>query len=155
LLGSGGREYFLYDSFEGLPDAKDIDGVQALSWQSNTISESYFDNCSADISYAKQAMKISGVREYRIVKGWFKETLPGFDRTKKIAFLRLDGDWYDSTMDCLINLYDYMVPGGCIVIDDYYTWEGCNKAIHDFFNGRGIYYSIRQLDNDVCYIIVK
>src|ERR1700736_3521338 len=39
------REYFLFDSFEGLPPAEEIDGPAALLWQSNTQSPEYHDNC--------------------------------------------------------------------------------------------------------------
>jgi O-methyltransferase len=40
MLG-GKREYFLFDSFEGLPKAREIDGRAALEWQSNTQSPAY------------------------------------------------------------------------------------------------------------------
>src|ERR1051325_7672468 len=42
----------LFDSFEGLPPAKEIDGEAALAWQSNTTAPNYYDNCTADESFA-------------------------------------------------------------------------------------------------------
>lgn len=147
----GNREYYLYDSFEGLPDAKDVDGVSAIEWQNDKTSPRYYDNCKAEISFAEKAMALSGAKKVHIIKGWFSDTLPRFDKSKKIAILRLDGDWYDSTMDCLNNLYDSVVPGGLIIMDDYHMWDGCAKAVHDFISRRGLADRICQWDNTVCY----
>jgi O-methyltransferase len=150
LLGPD-REYYLFDSFEGLPDAKEIDGETAIAWQNDKTSARYLDNCTAEMSFAEKAMEMSGAKNYHITKGWFSDTLPKFDKTKKIAVLRLDGDWYESTMDCLNNLYDSVVPGGIIIMDDYYVWDGCAKAVHDFLSARKSADRISQWDNTVCY----
>lgn len=147
------REYFLFDSFEGLPEAKPIDGKAAITWQNDKESNLYFDNCKAEMTIATDAIKKSGTQKYYVTKGWFSDTLPHFDKSKKIAVLRLDGDWYDSTMQCLDNLYDCVVPGGVIIIDDYYAWEGCSKAVHDFLSKKNSNEQIAQYDNLVAYII--
>src|SRR5437868_2412691 len=39
-----GRIHYLFDSFEGLPKAKEIDGPGALVWQANTTAPNYFNN---------------------------------------------------------------------------------------------------------------
>jgi hypothetical protein len=49
-----------------------------------------------------------------------------------IAILRLDGDWYDSTLVVLRSLWQFMAPNGVVIIDDYYAWDGCSRAVHDF-----------------------
>ncbi len=72
-------------------------------------------------------------------KGWFQDTVPQSSRTiEKIAILRLDGDWYASTKVCLDNLYDKVVIGGIIIIDDYGSYEGCKKAVDAFISNRKI-----------------
>lgn len=153
-LFSDNKHYHLFDSFEGLPEAQEIDGVSAKQWQSNTGSDNYYDNCKAEMSFAEAAMKLSGVKNYFIHKGWFNETLPSFNKEEKIAVLRLDGDWYKSTKECLENLYDHVVPGGVIVLDDYYAWDGCTRALHDFLSERKLSDRIRQWkDDNICYII--
>jgi O-methyltransferase len=133
LLGPQ-RAYVLCDSFEGLPDALPIDGPAALEWQRNTTSPGYHDNCSADESYARAAMTKAGVPNAIILKGWFENTLPEFAPPGPIAILRLDGDWYESTTTCLENLFCHVIPGGVILIDDYYTWDGCARAVHDYLS---------------------
>lgn len=147
------REYYLFDSFEGLPEPKEIDGHSAIEYTINQDSDFYFNNCTASEEIAKEAMSISRAINYHIVKGWFNESLAKFDTSKKIAILRLDADWYDSTMDCLEKLYDFVTPGGVIIFDDYYTWDGCSKAVHDFFSKRKCASRIRQFNDNIAYII--
>lgn len=131
LLGTK-RKYYLFDSFEGLPPAKDIDGATAVAWQRDTTSSIYYDNCTADIEDAKRAMELAGV-PYECVKGWFDDTVPK-NSVGTIALLRLDGDWYDSTMVCLKHFYPKVATGGLILIDDYPTWDGCSRAVHDYLS---------------------
>jgi O-methyltransferase len=152
VLGTD-RDYYLYDSYEGLPDAGKHDGQDAIDYQKNTDSENYFDNCTAEISFAQEAMKKAGVSNAKFIKGWFKDTVPHHTPSEKIALLRLDGDWYDSTMECLLHLYDHIVEGGLIILDDYYTWDGCTRAVHDFLSKRNLPSRIRQYNNQICYII--
>lgn len=151
ILGNN-RKYYLFDSFEGLPQAKEIDGAEAIKWQGNTRSDTYFDNCKAEIDFAERVMQKSNV-EFSLVKGWFSETLPHFKTSNEIALLRLDGDWYESTMDCLKYLFPKVVSKGIIIIDDYFTWEGCSKAVHDYLSSIKSSSRIHTSIGGVCYII--
>lgn len=155
VLGSE-RSYYLFDSFAGLPPAKSIDGEGAIAWQNNKSSETYYDNCSAEMKWAQEAMSLSaGKNTCIIIKGWFNETLSKFDPNEKIAVLRLDGDWYDSTMECLNSLYPKVNSGGLIIIDDYYLWDGCAKAVHDYLSKNEIPARIKQFNNGNIHYIVK
>ncbi len=146
------RDYFLFDSFEGLPPAKEIDGQTALEWQQDTASPSYHDNCAAPQEFAERAMRLSGAPKVHFHRGWFENTLPGFVPPCPIALLRLDGDWYDSTMTCLSALFDQVAPSGIIVIDDYFAWDGCSKAVHDFLSRRSALERLRNV-GEVSYIV--
>lgn len=128
------REYFLFDSFEGLPPAGELDGEAAKRWQADEGSPTYYDNCRADIDFADRAMRKSGVPRYHLVKGWFEETLRAFVPPEPIAVLRVDGDWYESTLTVLESLWKYLAPNGIVIIDDYYAWDGCSRAVHDFLS---------------------
>lgn len=147
------REYFLFDSFEGLPAATERDGESASKWQQDTGSETYFDNCRAPVEFAEQAMRMSGVPSYRIVKGWFENTLPGF-APPPIAVLRLDGDWYDSTMTILETLFHHLAPGGVAIVDDYFAWDGCSQAVHDFLSRNRSRARITQ-QHGICVIVPR
>lgn len=148
------KQLHLFDSFEGLPPAKEIDGKEALAWQKDKKSPGYFDNCTADESYAIEAMKLAKHDNYQLYKGWFDKTLPGSIR-QPIGILRLDGDWYDSIIICMEHLYPKIVEGGIIVLDDYYTWDGCTKAVHDYLSGIKSPSRICQWHNSIAYIIKK
>ena len=68
-----------------------------------------------------------------LVKGLFADTITG---EEPVAFAHLDGDWYESTMTCLERIAPRLVPGGRIVLDDYFNWSGCRKAVDEYFVGR-------------------
>ena len=68
-----------------------------------------------------------------LIKGLFEDTIT---LEEPVAFAHLDGDWYESTMTCLTRIAPLLVPGGRIVLDDYYTWSGCRRAVDDYFTGR-------------------
>lgn len=152
ILGKD-RQYHLYDSFEGLPPAKEVDGQTAIDWQKDTESKTYYDNCKAEMSFATTAMEMAGV-PFQCVKGWFDETVPN-NTLGPIAILRLDGDWYDSTMVCLKHLYPKVVKNGLIIMDDYYFWDGCSKATHDYLSSIQSPSRIYTGTADVAYIIKK
>jgi len=70
-----------------------------------------------------------------LVKGFFQDTLQiqeNIDNIGKIAVLRLDGDWYESTKICLEKLYDKVIDGGIIIIDDYGHFIGAKMATDEF-----------------------
>ncbi len=153
LLGPS-RSYHLYDSFEGLPEVQEIDGKKAKEWQSDTESEDYFDNCTADIKDAEAAMALSKAPNVSINKGWFSDTLPHYDGGP-IAILRLDGDWYESTMQCFDYLFEHVVEGGVVILDDYYHWSGCSRALHDFLHKTQSTSRIFQFQDSIIAYVIK
>ena len=149
------RNYFLFDSYEGLPDATEKDGKSAFDYQQNTNSPGYYNNCTASQQSAIDAMKLSGAKNVKITKGWFNETLPKQKFENGIAVLRMDADWYDSTMDILANFFPKINKGGVIIIDDYYHWEGCTRAVHDYLSRHECTETITSTSFGVCFIVKK
>jgi hypothetical protein len=68
-----------------------------------------------------------------LVRGLFEDTIV---LDEPVAFAHLDGDWYESTMTCLTRIAPLLVPGGRIVLDDYYKWSGCRTAVDEYFKDR-------------------
>jgi len=130
-----------------------LDGKAAIGWQADTTSPHYFNNCRAEISFAETAMQRSGVPDYRLVKGWYKDTLRAFKPPASIAVLRLDCDWYEPTTQCLEALYQHLLPGGLLLLDDYYTWDGCVRAVQDFLARASLPERIRQSPHGIAYIV--
>ncbi len=151
LLGPQ-RPYILFDSFEGLPPAQAIDGPGALAWQADREGPAYYDNCSAPLEAAETAMEMSGAHNVELVRGWFRDTLPAYTPPAPVALLRLDGDWYESTILSLTHLYPHMARRGLILVDDYYTWDGCSRAVHEFLARESSAWRIDRFEEDVCVL---
>jgi O-methyltransferase len=87
-------------------------------------------------------------------EGWFEDTMEeNAKNVGEIAILRLDGDWYSSTKVCLENLFDKVVPGGVVIIDDYGFYEGCSKAVNEFLKKKNIKTFLSYSDYSCRYFI--
>ena len=143
-----------FDLFEGLPPAGEWDGEKAQREQAD--GKLWHNNNTAaidDFLAGMRPLENSG-RQLQAHKGWFEETLPTFSPDKEISVLRLDGDWYESTICILENLYDKVAANGLILIDDYYDWDGCSRAVHDFLSDQKLPERIRQSRfGGVAYIV--
>src|SRR3712207_2435922 len=62
----------------------------------------------------------------RFVQGKVEDTIP-HEMPQRIAILRLDTDWYESTKHELEHLFPRLVHGGVLMIDDYGSWLGARK----------------------------
>lgn len=151
------RALWLFDSFEGLPEPTLADGERARAYSSNRVSGrlSSIAKCVGPLEDVRRlffrVLKLPG-QNIHIEQGWFQETLPAVkERIGPIALLRMDADWYESTRCILENLFDSVVLKGYIIIDDYFCWEGCRKAVDEFFERRKLHYSLIPIDGDGVY----
>ena len=67
-----------------------------------------------------------------LVKGKVEDTIPG-TIAERIALLRLDTDWYESTKHELTHLYPRLSRNGILIIDDYGHWRGARQAVDEYF----------------------
>jgi hypothetical protein len=146
------RRVWLCDSFEGHRPPEAIDGPAALDYARDTDNPEYRDNCKADLEETQRAAVELGLSGYtQFVKGWFDETLPVTrDKIGPISILRIDCDWYASVRCVLDNLYDQVSPGGIVIFDDYFSYDGCALAIYDFFAERRLTHRI-ETDSGVAF----
>jgi O-methyltransferase len=156
------RTLHLFDSFEGLPPVQPIDGPMAQGWQQDVDGPIYYDNCTASLDLVQQnfqqlgLLSDSGLLPVQFYPGWFEQTVLNFaaQNQTQIALLRLDGDWYESTKVCLENLYPLVSENGIVIIDDYYAWDGCAVAVHEYFGQQRLNHRIRALpDFSAAYVI--
>ena len=140
VLGNENRNFWFFDSYEGLPEpsAHDYVGTKA----GNYVGVLAKGSCLGTIEQVSDLIfnKLSLPREkITLVKGWFQDTVPSYkDKIGRISILRLDGDWYESTKIPLENFYALISPGGCVIIDDYATCFGAKKATDEFIKQNSI-----------------
>ena len=152
-LGITDRDVWVADSFEGLPvpDAEKFP-VEAKTHRGPMMNKAY-GHFAVDLEEVRRNFRAYELldRQVRFLKGWFKDTLPTAP-IDRIAVMRLDGDYYQSTMDGLVNLYDKLSIGGYAIIDDYGedTWTYCRKAVDDFRAERRIVDRMIRVDTK-CY----
>lgn len=146
------RRVLSFDTFEGMPDPTEEDVHQGIhaqetGWGAGTCSAS-------ETSLMEVCAKLDVAHLVTPVKGLFADTLPcRVGQLAPVAFLHVDGDWYSSTKDVLENVYDSVVPGGVIQFDDYGYWDGCRKAVHEFFESRGLGPELHKIDSTGVWMI--
>ena len=138
---------WLFDSFEGIQPPEEIDGPRAQAWAADTESAWHFDNLRVSVESVQHAAETLGVAsQTKLVKGWFDATLPATRaQIGPISLLRIDADWHASVQCCLENLFDQVVEGGFVIFDDYYTYDGCAVAVHQFLGSRGLPHRIESI----------
>lgn len=152
-LGDTAREIYLYDTFEGMsaPTEKDVmfDGTPAKALLMEGERKEGVDNywCYAGVDSVRNNLLQTGypAERYHFVKGKVEDTLPKY-LPGKIALLRLDTDWYESTRQELIHLYPLLAEGGVLILDDYGHWQGARKAVDEYFAGLGFHPFLSRLD---------
>jgi len=142
-LGSD-RTVWCCDSFEGMPVQKADDTVDPA-----LAGSQYLIASLEEVQANFERFNLLDDR-VRFVKGWFSDSLPTAP-IEKISVLRLDGDYYSSTMDALSALYHKVSKGGFVIIDDYHSFKGCKQAVGEFRSEGGIVSELVPIDNRAVY----
>ncbi len=152
-VGGANRHLWLYDTFEGMtaPSEHDVSnkGTKASDkFEKRKRNDDSSDWCFASLEEVQANLNATGYPKdkLRYVKGKVEDTLPA-QAPDKIALLRLDTDWYESTLHELETLFDRIVPGGILIIDDYGDWSGAKKAVDEFLAKRKIPFFLGRVDD--------
>ncbi len=141
-LGDTSRDLFLLDTFEGMtrPTEKDLDidgrmAADMLAAEDKSITDSVW--CSASLDDVRHNLFSTGYPKERLhfIEGRVEETIPG-DLPLQLALLRLDTDWYESTLHELRHLYPRLAQSGILIIDDYGHWDGAKRAVNEYFESQ-------------------
>ncbi len=151
--GVADRRVWVCDSFEGLPEPDpERFPVESESYRAPVVAKGY-KRFAASLEEVQRNFAAYGMLDGQVefVKGWFRDTLPTLP-VGKLAIMRLDGDYYESTMDGLLNLYDKLSIGGYAIIDDYGedSWTYCRKAVDEFRKQNDIREPMVRVDSK-CY----
>jgi hypothetical protein len=143
------RKVWVADSFQGFP-RPDLERYPADRFFATENSRAYFENLDYPIAISLDEVK-SRFRRYGLLDdqveflpGFFSDTLPTAP-VGKLAVLRLDGDFYQSTYEALDALYPRLSPGGFCIVDDYWL-PCCKDAVTDYRAANGVSEQLQRID---------
>jgi hypothetical protein len=151
-LGDQSRHLHLFDTFEGMPPPSDADvhfagqtAAGMLAGRPRTTEDGTW--AYAPLEAVRAAVSGVGydVGKIHFVPGKVEDTIPG-QAPERIALLRLDTDWYESTRHELVHLLPRLVSGGVLIIDDYGHWLGARKAVDEYFAEHGVDILLARVD---------
>ena len=137
------RAMYVYDVFGMIPPPGDCDGDDVKQRYATIVAgasegiggQRYYGYESDLLTKVEANFDRFGVSpsadNVQLVRGLFDETLhPDWP----VALAHIDGDWYESVKVCLDRLWPVISKGGVIVVDDYFAWTGCRRAVDEFIS---------------------
>lgn len=152
-LGITDRKIYLYDTYQGMtkPTEEDValcsNQKQIDVWNEKQNGE-FSDWCDVGVEEVRNAMLMTEYPKENIilVKGKVEDTLKKHPH-EKIALLRLDTDWYESTLAEMVHLFPVLESRGILISDDYRHLAGSRKAIDDYLKEKGISLLLNRVDD--------
>ena len=136
IVKNGEKKLWVYDSFEGLPEKKEVDkSVMGVLFR------------GGELAVTKREVKTRFLRANLpvpvIKKAWFSE-LTDNDLPERIAFAFLDGDFYESIKDSIKLVAPKMSDGGVMVVHDYTNpaLPGVKKAVDEWMQGKSYQFEV-------------
>lgn len=139
---SKNRHFNIYDVFDMIPPPSEKDGNDVQKRYDDIIGGSskgingkeyygYQDNLYEKVidTFYKYNIPIKE-NNINLIKGLFQDTI---NIKEDVSLAHIDGDWYESVLTCLESIEPHLVIGGVLIIDDYYCWSGCKKAVDEYF----------------------
>jgi hypothetical protein len=94
----------------------------------------------------EKIFKSKEIKNFELIEGDILKTLPNYIKQNsdlRVALLHIDVDIYEPTKVILDELYEKVIDGGIIILDDYKVFPGETKAVDDFVKNKDI--KIQQL----------
>ena len=126
-LNESTRKIWLYDTFEGMTEPTSHDVEIETGKKGKELLEGVERNTEKFNmwAYAPKELVIKNMKKtgypsdnIKYIIGKVENTLKS-QKPQKIALLRLDTDWYESTKVELEELYPLIASGGILIVDDY------------------------------------
>lgn len=136
------RMVFCCDSYEGLPQPDAERYPADKDDKHHTVK-----NLVVSLEEVQQNFERYGLLDEQVifVKGFFRDTLRHIP-SDRFALIRLDGDMYESTIQCLEELYPKLSTGGFVIIDDFGAVPGCRTAVEDYRSSEKIFSPLQRID---------
>ena len=114
------RQHHVFDSFEGLSAPAAIDGAH---WRPGDLA----------VGLEQVSGNLAEFSNVVLHKGWIPDRFPEV-ADRRFAFVHIDVDLYQPTLDSVAFFYPRMSEGGIILCDDYgfTSCPGATEAINEF-----------------------
>ncbi len=152
-LGDEAREIYLHDTFAGMSASTDEDidigGASAQpKFDKRKTSEDSSNYCLSPLDETRENVFSTGYPndKFHFVEGKVEDTIPATIPSGRIALLRLDTDWYESTKHELDHLFPLPAGEGPIIIDDYGHWQGAKKTVDKYFAENNLRIFLSRID---------
>lgn len=122
-LALDNRKILLFDTFQGFAD----EYIDSQLGEEPCTHEPFLESVQQNFMST-----VGHTRNVEFIVGPVEETVPGYE-VGPLSLLRLDTDYYSSTMTELEHLYPKLSHGGAIIIDDYGLFQGSRKATDEYF----------------------
>jgi len=139
-LGVEDRHIWLYDTFVGMTEPTPADAdllgrpADRLLAEAEGDADIWAKSSLAEVEHNLRSTQYPADLIH-FVEGPVEETLPEH-APGEIALLRLDTDWYESTMHELTHLFPLLADGAPLIVDDYGHWRGARQAVDEYFADR-------------------
>jgi hypothetical protein len=123
------KTWWLYDTFEGIPEDQQAPGWEEIN--KRTYTGTY--------SFDEVVDRFARIENIKVIKGRVPEILLE-GAPEKIAFLHIDLNNAPAEIGALEVLFDRLSPGGIIIFDDYtwFTTRAQFDAEKQWFESRGL-----------------
>ena len=148
--GFSGR-FHVFDSFEGgLSDFQEKDeSYFKLSEQEKRAQVEQF---ASSLEFVRSQTARFGFVDLH--PGWIPQSFASF-AARPVKFVHIDVDMYEPTLAALELFWKELVPGGCMVVDDYNhtVFEGATRAVDEFLKTKtpSVFYKVPFCGS--CFII--
>jgi O-methyltransferase len=133
-FGDQDRKIYLYDTYEGMSQASAKDVSFEGQTGDDVIAGRDGERLIVSLDAVQENLYSTGYPRENLVfvQGKVEDTIPG-TAPDRLALLRLDTDWYESTKHELEHLFPRLVSNGILIIDDYGYWRGAREAVDEYF----------------------
>jgi predicted O-methyltransferase YrrM len=153
------RDFFLYDTYAGMPVPEDIDAYSTgrparEEWEEKKRPDGSSGWVVSTLDETRAVIETAGYPRDKThyVQGLVEDTIPR-EVPDRISLLRLDTDFYRSTKHELEHLFPRLSQGGVLLIDDYGAFRGSQIAVDEYFAGQGLRPYLHRVDANVRIVI--
>jgi O-methyltransferase len=121
LYGMKNMGFYIFDSFEGLPELSDGDGI-------GPFHAGQFKSGVTSFMKILKREKVE-IEKFRIFEGYFENVLPQLKLPPdNFSYVYIDCDLYSSTVTVLDFLADKLKQGSIIAFDDWFCYDSPNQG---------------------------